>query len=80
LTLEVPVFGDTDVSFFVLLLRLLELDLVDFDAVLRVLEVRVDGEGVRFVDLFALGVLGERAKLGAGEGLECTLDFGLSCE
>jgi hypothetical protein len=42
LALEVAVLGNADVSLLVLFLRLLELDLVDLDAVLGMFEVRVD--------------------------------------
>jgi hypothetical protein len=35
-----------------------ELDLVDFDAVFGVGEVRVEGEGVGGLDVFGLGVFG----------------------
>jgi hypothetical protein len=63
-------------SFLVFFFSLFELDLVDFDAVLRVFEVRVDGEGVRDVDLAAAGVFGEGTEFGAGEGLEGAFYFG----
>lgn len=65
--------------FLVLLFGLLELYLVDLDAVFGVLEVGVYGECVCIVDVFAFGVLGQRTKLGAGKGLESAFDFGFGC-
>jgi len=46
------------VRLFVLFFRLFELDLVDFDAVFGVREVRVEGEGVGWGDVFGFGVFG----------------------
>lgn len=57
LTFEIAVFGHADMRFFVLFFRLLELDLVDLDAILGMLKGGVDGEGVGFVDVFAFRVL-----------------------
>ena len=58
LRLEVAVFRDAHVRFFVFLFGLFELDLVDFDAIFGVSEVRVEGEGVSGRDVFAFGVFG----------------------
>ena len=79
LTLEVAIFGNADVRFFVFLLGFFELDLVDFDAVFGVLEVGVHAEGVGFVDVFASGMFCERSKFGAGERLEGSFYFRFSC-
>lgn len=75
LRLEVAVFRDAHVRFFVFLSGLFELDLVDFDAIFGVSKVRVEGEGVSGRDIFAFGVFGERAQFGAGEGLKSALYF-----
>lgn len=80
LGLEVAVFLHAHVRLLVLFLRLLELHLVDLDAVLGVREVWVEGEGVGGRDVFALRVLGEGAEFGAGEGLEGAFDFGFGWE
>lgn len=80
LGLEVAVLGDTHVRLLVLLLGLFELHLVDFDAVLRVREVWVEGEGVGRGDVFALWMFGQRAQAGAGEGLKGAFDFGFGWE
>lgn len=69
LRLVVAVRRDPLVRFLVLGFRLLELDLVDLDAVLRVGEVAVEGEGVGRVDVLAFGRFGQDAVSGAGEGL-----------
>lgn len=63
----------------ILLLGLLELYLVDLDAVLRVFEGRVNCESVRRVDIFALWVFSERTEFGAGEGLQRSLYFWFGC-
>jgi hypothetical protein len=63
------------VRFLVLFFGLFELDLVDFDAVFGVREVRVEGEGVGGGDVFAFGVFGEGTEFGAGEGLEGAFYF-----
>jgi hypothetical protein len=55
---EVAVLGHAHVRLFVLFLGLFELDLVDFDAVFGVREVRVEGEGVGGRDVFGSGVFG----------------------
>ena len=55
--------------------RFFELHRVDFDAVLRVCEVRVEGEGVGGVDVTAFGVLGEGAEFGAGKRLERAVEL-----
>jgi hypothetical protein len=77
LGLEIPVFGNTHVSFFVFFFGFFELDLVDFDAVFGVREVGVEGEGVGGRDFFAFGVFGEGAQFCAREGLKGALYFGL---
>jgi hypothetical protein len=46
------------VRLLVLFFGFLELDLVDFDAVFGVREVRVEGEGVCGRDVFGFGVFG----------------------
>ena len=64
----------------VLFLGFLKLDLVNFDAILGVLEVEIDGKRVGVVDLLTLGVFGQRAELGAGQGLKSAFDFGFGCD
>ena len=49
--------------------------MVDLDAIFRVGEVGVEGEGVGRGDVFAFGVFGEGAQFGAGERLESAFDF-----
>jgi len=80
LRLEVPVFCDAHVRFFVFFFGLFELDLVDLDAVFGVREVWVEGEGVGRGDVFAFGVFGEGTEFGAGEGLEGAFYFVFSWE
>lgn len=80
LALKVAIFSDTDVCLFVLLFGLFELDLVDFDAVFRVREVGVDGEGIVLVDFFAFGVFCKGPEFGAGERLEGAFYFGFGWE
>jgi hypothetical protein len=63
----------------VLLLGFFQLDLVDFDAVFRMIEAEIDGECVGIVDVFSFGMLGEWAQFGTGEGLEGAFDFGFGC-
>lgn len=46
--------------FLVLFFRLFELHLVDFDTVFGMVEVSVDGECIRVVDVSSLGMFGER--------------------
>jgi hypothetical protein len=58
LALEVPILRNPDVGLFIFFLGFFELDLVDFDAVLRVREVGIDGESVGVVDFLAARVLG----------------------
>lgn len=59
----------------VLLFGLFELHLIDFDAVFRMREGGVQGEGVGVVDFAAFGMFCEGAEFGAGEGLEGALDL-----
>lgn len=73
LCFEVPVCGDTLVRRLVLLLGLLQLDLVDFDAHLGVREPRIVGERVGRVDILAFGVLRQDTILGAGKRLQGSL-------
>lgn len=75
LRLVLPVRRHPLVRLLVLLLRLLELDLVDLDAILRVTEAQVHHELVARVDIFAARGFGEEAVLGAGEGLKGTLEL-----
>jgi hypothetical protein len=63
------------VRFLVFFFGFFELNLVDLDAIFRVGEVGVEGEGVGRGDVFAFGVFGEGAQFGAGEGLEGALYF-----
>jgi hypothetical protein len=70
LGLVVAVCGDALMGLFVLGGGLFELHRVDLDAVFGVAEGGVEGECVGVVDVAALGVLGQRAQFGAGEGLE----------
>ena len=79
LGLEGAVSRDSLMCLLILLLGLLSLDLIDFDAVFGVLEVVVDTEGVAIVDVFAFGVLAEDAIFGAGEGLQCALELDVIC-
>ena len=58
LGLEVAVLGDPHVRLLVFFFGFFELDLVDLHPVLRVREVRVEGEGVGGLDVFGLGVFG----------------------
>lgn len=76
LTFKVPILGNTHVRLLVLLLGLFELHLVNFDAIFGMVELGVDGESVRVVDFFALGMFRERSQLGAGQRLESSFDFG----
>ena len=76
LALEITVLSDADMCFLVLLFSLLELDLVDFDAILGVREVGVDAEGVCGVDFAAAGSFEEGLEFGACEGLKGTFYFG----
>lgn len=62
-------------SLLVLLLGFFGLDLVDLDAIFGVREVEVYGKGVAGVDVFTFGCFAEDAVAGAGEGLECSLQF-----
>ena len=59
----------------VLLLGLFGLDLVDFDAVSRVDEVEIECKHVCVTDVITFWLFVEDAILGAGEGLECPLEF-----
>ena len=61
LTLEVAVFGNTDMSLFVFFFRFLQLHLIDLDAVFGMLEVHIYRESVCFVDVFAPRVFRERS-------------------
>lgn len=76
LSFEVTVGEYTLVRFFVLFFGLLQLDLVDLDAVLFVREGGVEREGVCGVDVTAWGLFAEGTELGAGQGLKCTVEFG----
>lgn len=58
LRFEVSVGSSTLVRRLLLLLGLLELDLIDLDALLDVGEPSVEGKGVCSVDILALGVFG----------------------
>ena len=62
---------------FVLGFGLFGLDLVDFDAVFGVSEVRVGGEGVGTGDFSRGGLFAKDAVAGASEGLEGSLEFGV---
>ena len=61
--------------FLVFFFGFFELNLIDLDAIFRVGEVGVEGEGVGRGDVLAFGVFGEGAQFGAGEGLESALYF-----
>lgn len=67
LGLEMPVCRDPLVRRLVLLLRLLQLDLVDLDAHLGVCESWIVREGVCRVDILALRVLRQDPVLGTGK-------------
>lgn len=63
----------------VLLLRLLQLDLIDFDAELLVGEGGVDAECVGDGDVAGFGRFGEDAVSAAGHGLEGAIEFAVGC-
>lgn len=67
LCLEVPVRGHPLVRCLVLLFGLLELDLVDLDAHLRIGEPGIVGECVCRVDILAFGILRQYFILSAGK-------------
>lgn len=75
LCLIVSVGRDSFVSRFVLLLGLLQLDLVNFDAHLGVGEARIVREHVGRFDFLALGRLRQDAVFGACQRLQRALQF-----
>lgn len=75
LCLEVPVCRDSLVRRLVLLLSLLQLNLVDFYAHLRVRESWVIGEGIGRVDILPLGVLRQDPVLSTRKRLQGSLQF-----
>ena len=75
LRLVLSIRCDSLMRLLVLLLCLLELDLIDLDAVLRVREAQVDDELVRGIDVLASRGLGQHAVLGAGERLQRALEL-----
>lgn len=70
LSLIVPIRGNPLMRRLVLLLRFLELDLIDFDAELRVCEGGVVGEFVGGRHVSAFRLFGEDTVFCACEGLE----------
>lgn len=80
LALKVAVRGNALVRLLVLLLCLLELHLVDLDAVFLVHKHRVDGKRVRRVDFARLWRLGQGSQFRACQGLESAFDFYVGCE
>lgn len=77
LRLVIAIRSYTLVGLLILLFGLFGLDLVDLDAVPRVGEVEIYGEGVRVVDVFTSWLFIEDAVLSAGKGLKCPLEFGV---
>lgn len=77
LGLKVAIGLDTLVGLLVLFFRLLELDLVDFDAVFLVREAWIERECVGFVYVTTLGVLLEWSQFGTGEGLKGSYELGV---
>jgi hypothetical protein len=74
----VTIGSNTLVRFLVLFLGLLELHRVDLDAVLRVCEGCIKGEGIGGVDVSALGVFGQGPDLCASQRLQGAIQLGRS--
>ena len=66
LSLIMTIRSHSFVRLFVFLLGLFQLDLVDFDAVFFVLEIKIYSESVRLIDVLASRGFGEDAVSGAG--------------
>lgn len=79
LRLIVSVRRDPLVCGLVLLLGLLQLDLVDLDPHLRVRECRVIRKDICWIDVFALGLLGEHPIFGARQGLQRSFQLRVGC-
>lgn len=79
LGLVFPVLGNLFVGFFIFLFCLLELDLIDLDAELVALEVRIEGEDVGLVDVFTSRSFVEHVLLDAGKGLKGADEFAVGC-
>ena len=62
-----PVLSNAFMGLLVLLLSLLELDLVDLDAVLWILEGKVDAKCIGWIDIAAFGCFNENTDFAAGE-------------
>lgn len=75
LRLVVPIGSHALVRCLVLLLRLLQLDLIDLDPHLWVGKPGIVRKFVRRVDVPALWLLAEDSVLGAGQRLKCPFEF-----
>jgi hypothetical protein len=58
LALKISILSNALVSLFIFFLGFFELDLVDFDSVFRMREIRVDGKSVGVGDVFGFGMFG----------------------